>query len=232
MPIYRLTSELLFPPPEMAEKSGLLAIGGDLSPERLLQAYSRGIFPWFSPGDPLLWWSPDPRTIFVPGEMHIPRRLQRTIRQGRYTVRADSDFKAVISSCATITRRHEKGTWITGGMLAAYNRLHELGFAHSIECWQNGELAGGLYGVAIGRAFFGESMFSRVRDASKVALAALAARLQEWQFLFIDCQFLTDHLARLGAREISRSRYLKVLDKAISYPTIRGPWNSAFPPRA
>jgi leucyl/phenylalanyl-tRNA--protein transferase len=225
VPVYQLNLNLSFPPPELAEPSGLLAVGGDLSPERLLLAYSRGIFPWYSPGDPLLWWSPDPRTVIFPEEFHCPRRLQRTVRRQRFTVRADTCFSRVIEACATIPRQHEKGTWITREMQEAYIRLHEEGFAHSIETWQDGELAGGLYGVSLGRCFFGESMFSRVSDASKTALAVMVRKLIDWNFHFIDCQFQTDHLTRFGAREIPRHTYLRLLERALERPTRRGPWD-------
>ena len=224
VPVYQLNFNLSFPPPELAEPSGLLAVGGDLSPKRLLQAYSRGIFPWYSPGDPLLWWSPDPRTVIFPEEFHCPRRLKRTVRQKRFAVRADTCFTEVIEACATIPRQHEKGTWITREMKEAYIQLHEEGFAHSIETWQDGELVGGLYGVSLGRCFFGESMFSRVSDASKTALAVMARKLADWNFRFIDCQFQTDHLAQFGAREIPRSTYLRLLERGLERPTRRGPW--------
>lgn len=224
MPVYQLNNSLSFPPPELAEPSGLLAIGGDLRAERLLRAYSRGIFPWYAPGDPLLWWSPDPRTILIPLEFHCPKRLQRTVRRQQFSVRADTSFSQVIEACATIPRKHEKGTWITREMQEAYIQLHEEGFAHSIETWQDNQLVGGLYGVSLGRCFFGESMFSRVSDASKTALAVLAQKLLAWNFKFIDCQFQTEHLSHFGAREISRHTYLRLLERGLERPTRRGPW--------
>ena len=209
----------------MAEPSGLLAIGGSLSPERLLKAYARGIFPWYSPEDPLLWWSPDPRTVLFPEEFHCPRRLQRTVRRQRFTVRSDTSFAQVIETCATIPRQHEKGTWITAEMQTAYIQLHQEGFAHSIETWQDNQLVGGLYGVSLGRCFFGESMFSQASDASKTALAVMVQKLLEWNFLFIDCQFQTEYLSHFGTREISRHKYLKLLEHAMRHPTKHGPWN-------
>jgi len=225
VPVYQLNNSLTFPPPDMAEPSGLLAIGGDLSTERLLQAYARSIFPWYSPGDPLLWWSPDPRTILFPKEFHCPRRLQRTVRQQRFTVRADTSFAQVIKACATIPRQHEKGTWITAEMQAAYIQLHLAGFAHSLETWQDNQLVGGLYGVSLGRCFFGESMFSQVSDASKTALAVMVQKLLEWNFLFIDCQFQTEHLSHFGTRKVSRRKYLRLLEQALHHPTKHGSWN-------
>ena len=203
-----LTGRAHFPPVEQAlrDPNGLLAAGGALSPEWLLAAYRRGIFPWFNPGEPILWWSPDPRLILVPGEMRISRSLAKTLRQRRFEVRLDSAFEAVIAACAAPREPHG-ATWITPEMQRAYRRMHELGYAHSVEAWSDGELVGGLYGMALGRAFFGESMFSRRSDASKVALAHLARHLQRLDFAVIDCQMTTAHLLSLGAREISRAEF-------------------------
>jgi leucyl/phenylalanyl-tRNA--protein transferase len=201
--------------PELADEQGLVAIGGDLRPERLLAAYSRGIFPWYDETTPILWWSPDPRAIFELDRFHVPRRLQRTIRSGKFTVTVNRDFAAVIRGCA---ERPGEGTWITPEMIAAYERLHRMGYAHSLETWQGEVLAGGIYGVALGGFFAGESMFHRVRDASKVALAALVQRLRERGFQLFDIQLRTDHTARLGAIEIPRSEYLKRLKKALQCP--------------
>nr|VFJ57460.1 MAG: leucyl/phenylalanyl-tRNA--protein transferase [Candidatus Kentron sp. DK] len=192
----------------MTEPNGLLAMGGDLEPDRLLLAYRGGIFPWYSEGEPILWWSPDPRAVLFPEEIHLSRRLMRTLRQGHFQVTHNRCFADVVRGCAA-PRPESGGTWITGEMRRAYLRLHELGFAHSIECWREGELAGGLYGVALGEVFFAESMFTRVRDASKVALKALCRR----GYRLIDCQFLTGHLARLGAVEIPRDRFLTLVRK-------------------
>jgi len=214
-----------FPDPRHAAEEGLLAYGGDLHPDRILKAYRMGIFPWYTPGDPILWWSPDPRTVLIPEEFHCPRRLERTVRQQRFSIRTDTNFSQVIKACATIPRKHEKGTWITREMQAAYIQLYELGFAHSIETWQEEELVGGLYGISLGRCFFGESMFSLISNASKTALAVLAQQLLSWNFLFIDCQFQTEHLSRFGTREISRAKYLKLLEHALEQPTKPGPWN-------
>ncbi|MBV5316999.1 MAG: leucyl/phenylalanyl-tRNA--protein transferase [Desulfobulbaceae bacterium] len=215
MPVFRLTDTLLFPNPEFAEPDGLLAIGGDLSPARLIMAYSQGIFPWFSEGDPILWWSPAPRLALFPPEFHLPRRLRRTIASGTFTVTADTAFATVVAACATASGRSEKGTWITPAIQQAYCQLHELGFAHSIECWQEGQLAGGLYGICLDRIFFGESMFTKVSDGSKVALATLVQQALQRNIALIDCQMTTEHLLRFGAREIPREVFQAQLDEYI-----------------
>ena len=215
MPVFRLIDQPVFPAPELAEPDGLLAVGGDLSPRRLLMAYARGIFPWFAEGDPLLWWSPAPRLVLLPGEFHLPRRLRRTIASGRFTVTADTAFAEVVAACATASGRRERGTWITAEMHQAYVRLHELGYAHAIECWREGELAGGLYGVCLDRMFFGESMFTRVTDASKMALAALVTQAVRLGIGAIDCQMTTAHLLRFGARELHRAAFQALLAEHI-----------------
>jgi len=224
MPIFQLSDKASFPPPHFSEGDGLLAVGGDLSEERLLKAYYMGIFPWYSNPDPILWWSPDPRLVLFPSEFRVSRRLRRTIRSGIFRITMDTAFEQVIKSCAEIPRRHEKGTWITPEMVAAYCRLHTAGFAHSVEAWSEGRLAGGLYGVAIGRCFFGESMFSKQSNASKVALVELVAYLQKKQFRLIDCQVTTSHLKKFGAREIPRAEFLSVLEKFREKPSLRGKW--------
>jgi leucyl/phenylalanyl-tRNA--protein transferase len=190
--------------------NGLLCAGGDLSPQRLLAAYRRGIFPWYSEGEPILWWSPDPRMVLLPEEARLSRSLLKTLRRGQYQVRLDTAFAEVIRACGE-PRPGQDGTWITPEMQQAYLRLHELGHAHSVETWIDGVLAGGLYGIALGRAFYGESMFTRVRDASKIALAHLARYLERQGFAVIDCQMKTAHLASLGAREIRRGELLRGL---------------------
>ncbi len=190
----------------LTDPNGLLAVGGDLQPARLLLAYRHGIFPWYSEGEPILWWSPDPRAVLFPEHIRISRSLRKTLRQGRFRITRDRCFADVIRGCAA-PRANQPGTWITERMQKAYIRLHELGHAHSVECWKEGALAGGLYGVALDEVFFAESMFSRVRDASKVALVALCQQ----NYRLIDCQFLTEHLARLGAMAISRERFLALL---------------------
>ena len=214
-----------FPPVESALRrpNGLLCAGGDLSPQRLLEAYRHGIFPWFSEGEPILWWSPDPRMVLFPAELKLSRSLAKTLRRGQYEVRLDTAFPAVIHECS-LPRPGQDGTWITAQMQQAYVRLHELGHAHSVEAWIGGELAGGLYGMAIGRAFYGESMFSRVSDASKIALAHLARYLERRGFAVIDCQMKTAHLASLGAREIRRSELLRGLDTWTSAGPAPGKW--------
>ncbi|MFQ5904808.1 MAG: leucyl/phenylalanyl-tRNA--protein transferase [Candidatus Binatia bacterium] len=229
MPVYRLIDEIVFPPPDDAEPDGLLAVGGDLSTERLLLAYQLGIFPWYSEGQPILWWSPDPRLILEPGKFHISRRLRQTLRRGIFKVTLDRDFVRVIEACASVRRKGQPGTWITPEMQDAYIRLHRLGFAHSAESWFDGQLVGGIYGVSLGRCFFGESMFFRKRDASKVALAVLLQRLQEWRFDLLDAQVTTGHLKRLGAEEIPRRVFLSRLQAALRYPTRRGRWDGGLP---
>jgi leucyl/phenylalanyl-tRNA---protein transferase len=220
------TSDADFPPSELAlrEPNGLLCAGGDLSPQRLLAAYRAGIFPWFSAGDPLLWWSPDPRMVLFPHEFRISRSLRRTLRSGRFEVRLDTAFAEVIGACAETPRPGQDGTWITQAMQDAYRRLFELGFAHSVETWLDDQLVGGLYGIAIGRMFYGESMFSRQSDASKVATAHLARHLAAKGFGMIDCQMNTPHLASLGAREIPRSEFLDALRALTAAPAAPGRW--------
>lgn len=205
-----LTADAAFPPIEKAltEPNGLLAAGGDLSPQRLLAAYRRGIFPWYAHGEPVLWWSPDPRMVLFPDEIRITRSLAKTLRNIDYAVRLDTAFDRVIAACATTPRPDQNGTWITAEMQAAYGRLHALGYAHSIETWHGDRLVGGLYGIAIGRAFFGESMFSHATDASKIALAHLCRYLVARGFGIIDCQMETTHLASMGAHPIPRDEYL------------------------
>jgi len=220
-----LDRETPFPPLERAlkEPNGLLAVGDDLSPARLLDAYRHGIFPWFAPGDPILWWSPDPRMVLFPAELKVSRSLAKTLRNRAYEVRFDHDFDAVIRRCAA-PRDGQPETWITPEMRAAYQRLHALGYAHSVETWIDGELAGGLYGVAVGAAFFGESMFTRVRDASKIALVHLVERLRAAGFGIVDCQMQTRHLSSLGAREIPRAEFARRLKELVDYGRAPGAW--------
>jgi leucyl/phenylalanyl-tRNA--protein transferase len=220
-----LTPDQPFPPAQRAlrEPNGLLAAGADLSLHRLLEAYRHGIFPWYSEGEPVLWWSPDPRMVLFPAEIAISRSLRKRLRNAEYEVRVDTCFKRVMEACAE-PRDGQAGTWITDEMLAAYTALHAAGMAHSVETLIDGELAGGLYGVAIGRVFSGESMFMRVTDASKIALAHHARQLERWDFGVIDCQMNTSHLASLGAREIPRKEFLRLLSELVNYPTHTGPW--------
>lgn len=225
MPVYHLTDQYVFPDPNDADDSGLLAVGGDLHPKRLLLAYAQGIFPW-PHGDewPMLWFSPDPRMVLLPPDLHVSRSLRKTCNKGLYDIRFDTAFEQVVRACRTTYRPNQDGTWVTPEMVEAYCRLHELGFAHSIEAWADGELAGGLYGLSLGGVFFGESMFARRSDASKVAFVYLVQQLQTWTFQLIDCQVYTEHLERFGAQEWPRSRFLRVLDRALRMPTRRGRW--------
>jgi leucyl/phenylalanyl-tRNA---protein transferase len=212
------------PDPTQAGPEGLVAVGGDLRPEALLSAYARGVFPWYE-RPPILWFSPDPRMVLRPAELRLSRRLRRTLRQGRFEVRLDTAFEEVIRGCAAAPRPRQGGTWITPDMIRAYVRLHRLGYAHSAEAWRDGVLAGGLYGVSLGAVFYGESMFTRVDDASKVALATLVRQLQAWDFALFDCQVHTDHSARFGATEWPRRRFLQALAAALQAPTRRGNWS-------
>jgi leucyl/phenylalanyl-tRNA--protein transferase len=224
--VYRLDARILFPPPSEAEPSGLLAVGGDLSAERLLAGYAAGIFPWYEDPQPILWFSPDPRWLLLPSELHVPRRLARRLRQGSFEVSFDRAFDRVIRGCASTPHAGAQGTWITPDMLSAYQQLFALGFAHSAEAWHAGELVGGVYGVSLGGAFFGESMFTLRPDASKVALVTLVRRLADWGFDFLDCQVHTPHLEKLGARAWPREAFLRALDRALRRETRRGPWQS------
>ncbi|UCF69234.1 MAG: leucyl/phenylalanyl-tRNA--protein transferase [Acidobacteriota bacterium] len=224
MPVFLLDERLVFPPPQLAE-DGLLAVGGDLSPERLELAYSQGIFPWYSEDEPILWHSPDPRMVLVPEKLRVSRRLQRTLRSGRFALSMDTAFRRVVEACASVPRPGQRGTWITAQMIDAYTELHRRGIAHSIEAWSDdGELAGGVYGVSLGAAFFGESMFSHVTDASKVAFVRLTQQIHAWRFAFLDCQIYTEHLERFGAENWPRERFLAALREALGKPTRRGRW--------
>ncbi|MDX9720876.1 MAG: leucyl/phenylalanyl-tRNA--protein transferase [Myxococcota bacterium] len=228
MPVFRLSEQPTFPPPQMASASGLLAIGGDLSLPRLLNAYASGIFPWPHEDSPLLWHSPDPRFVLLPKELRLARSLRQTIRKRRFELRTDTAFERVIRACAEFPRPGQRGTWITEEMVKGYCELHEAGFAHSVEAWQEGVLVGGLYGVSLGAAFFGESMFAHVSDASKVAFACFVRQLERLNFAFIDSQVHTQHLERFGASFWSRARYLKELRLALQTPTLHGRWRFSF----
>lgn len=225
MPVYRLDERLVFPPVDEAEDDGLLAVGGDLSAERLVLAYASGIFPWHDDGLGPWWYSPDPRLVLEPTRLHVSHSLRKTLRQSRYRVTLDRDFGAVVRGCARAPRPGQDGTWISPQFRRAYGELHRRGLAHSVEAWSGDELAGGLYGVSLGGAFFGESMFARAPDASKVAFARLVEQLAVWGFGLVDCQVHTDHLERFGATEWPRRRYLLALEAALSGPTRRGPWS-------
>lgn len=224
MPVYLRSSELRFPPPESASPEGLVAIGGDLSVERLLLAYAQGIFPWPCEGLPLLWFSPDPRFVLEPRRAHVPRSLRKRIRRGGFEVRCDTAFAQVIGRCRRVRRPGQNGTWITPQLERAFIALHESGYAHSVECWIEDRLAGGLYGVSLGRSFFGESMFADVSDASKIAFVTLLGNLVDWGFDLVDCQVHTEHLARFGAEAWPRHRFLEALRRSLEAPTRKGPW--------
>jgi leucyl/phenylalanyl-tRNA--protein transferase len=218
-------SDLRFPPVERASPEGLLAIGGDLRPERLLEAYRHGIFPWFNEDQQILWWSPDPRAVLFPDKLHIPRSLKRSLRLGGLTVTLDTCFRDVMVHCAGPRPQYpDGGTWITPAMIEAYGRLHDLGYAHSVETWRDGKLVGGVYGVAIGGTFFGESMFTTVPDASKVALVTLVRQLRAWGFTLFDCQQSSPHVMSLGAEEIPRREFIERLAAALRQPDRLGHW--------
>jgi len=225
MTLYLLPPEPVFPDPREADPDGLLAVGGDLSLQRLISAYRQGIFPWYEEGMPILWWCPHPRLVLDPPRIKCSRRLKRIIRQERFEIALDTDFVAVIENCARVERRQGPGTWITEEMKHAYVNLFHVGFAHSVEVRTDGDLVGGLYGIALGKAFFGESMFYKESNASKVALVYLAALLAHWEFDFIDCQQSTAHLKSMGARDISRNYFLDRLEKAAAKPGIMGKWS-------
>jgi len=228
MPVFRLSERVSFPPPHFAEPEGLLAVGGDLSESRILLAYQMGVFPWFSDDDPILWWSPDPRLVLYPSDIRVSRRLQRTIRQKKFHITCDTAFEQVISACAGDRLEQNKPTWIHREMIDAYCHLFVSGYAHSIEAWHQGRLAGGLYGLSLGGGFFGESMFSRMANASKAGLVALCRYLQENSFDMLDCQVPTGHLMRMGAVKISRARFLRELHVSLKKPTHRGSWRESF----
>src|SRR4051812_26569198 len=223
MPVFRLDDRLVFPPVHLAE-DGLLALGGDLKPERLLLGYSQGIFPWYAENLPILWHSPDPRMVMTTEDLIVQRSLRKAIRRKPYELRTDTAFRDVLFGCADAPRPGQSGTWLIPEMLNAYVKLHELGFAHSFEAWKDGALVGGLYGVSLGGAFFGESMFARAPDASKIAFVASVRQLEAWNISLIDCQVHTEHLERFGAYEVTRAEYLAMLTGVLDEPTKRGKW--------
>lgn len=223
MPVFMLTDQILFPPVELTEDHGVLAIGGDLSPERLLEAYRNGIFPWYSSDEPLMWWSPDPRFVLFPDELRISKSMRQVIRRRQFSITYDTAFPAVVRACATVKRRDE-GTWITSEMERAYTALHERGYAHSVEAWREGSLVGGLYGVMLGSIFFGESMFSLESNASKAAFIDLVVKLRELGSPMIDCQVHTDHLESLGARLIPRQDFSLALQRDRENPPLIDNW--------
>ncbi len=225
--IFQLPEEPVFPDPSLADPNGLLAVGGDLSVERLLLAYSYGIFPWFDEGDPIMWWSPPERPVFYPGKIKVSKSLRQIIRKDMFEIRMDTCFEYVMRACAE-QRKDKEGTWINDDMIVAYTRLHELGYAHSVECFLDGELAGGLYGVALGKVFFGESMFFKVSNASKVALFALSENLKDRGYHLIDSQVTNGHLLSMGAEEVDRDDFMKMLDKAMQFETKPGKWENSI----
>ena len=225
MPVYLLDDSLAFPHPVNAEPSGLLAVGGDLSPSRLLLAYRSGIFPWYSENNPILWFSPDPRLVLFLSDLYVSRKLRKILNSGQFEVRFDTSFGEVIRSCSAVAREGQTGTWITEDMIDAYVSLHEAGYAHSVETYHEGKLAGGLYGIAMGGVFFGESMFHLMSEASKVALYYLVGRLRVWGFDFIDSQVPNSHMKRMGGKEVPRERFLAMLGQSVNRKTIVGKWN-------
>jgi leucyl/phenylalanyl-tRNA--protein transferase len=224
MPVFALTDALRFPAARLADPDGILAVGGDLRPERLLLAYQLGIFPWYDERLPILWHSPDPRMVLMAPELRVNRSLKKRIKQRPFRLTCDTAFRDVITRCRLIARPDQDGTWLTDDMVEAYVALHELGFAHSAEAWRGDELVGGLYGVSLGAVFFGESMFATESDASKIAFVHLVQQLMSWGIPLIDCQVHTDHLARFGAVEWPRARFLEALEVALEQPTRRGVW--------
>ncbi len=224
MSYHFLSEELVFPAIHLADEHGILALGGDLSPERLLLAYQSGIFPWYSQGEPIIWWSPDPRFVLYPAEIKVSKSMRQVFRKQVFEVSFDQNFEEVIKQCSKIKREGQYGTWITDEMQAAYTTLHQLGYAHSVEVWKEGQLVGGLYGVSLGRCFFGESMFSYESNASKTGFITLVQKLLAHDFKLIDCQVHTQHLESLGAVHISREEFINTVKDALQYPTQIGNW--------
>lgn len=219
-----LSKELTFPSPNLANRNGLLALGGDLSVERLILAYSSGIFPWYNEGEPICWYSPNPRMVLFPEELKVSKTMKQVLSRNYFEITFDTAFESVIKNCSTVPREGQRGTWITNDMIEAYVALHELGYAHSVEAWQNGELVGGLYGVSLGKCYFGESMFAKVSNASKAAFITMVQMLKSKDFKLIDCQIYTEHLASLGARLIPRKDFLELLDENKEELSLRGTW--------
>jgi leucyl/phenylalanyl-tRNA--protein transferase len=225
VPVFQLVDEIIFPPVELADADGLIAVGGDLTRERLIEAYKEGIFPWYSEGSPILWWSPDPRLVLIPEELKISRSLRQVIKKGIFRVTFDTAFDTVIRNCSTVHKNRDGGTWITDEMIAAYSDLYEAGVAHSVESWLGETLAGGLYGISMGGVFFGESMFNIRTDASKVSFVTLVQQLSKWGYSLIDCQVTTKHLMTFGAREIPRNEFMHRLGNALEYSLPSSKWS-------
>lgn len=226
--IFSLEEDLIFPNPILSEKNGLLAIGGDLSPDRILLAYTNGIFPWFNPEDEIMWWSSPYRPIYVPGNIKVSKSLKTSLRKRDYIIKLDSNYEELMLNCANVYRKGQDSTWISEEIIESYRELFNQGLLHTIEVWYKGEMVGGLYGTAIGKAFFGESMFQKRSNASKIALYYLSKMLEDWGFLFIDSQVSNPHSFRMGARELSKNDFLKLLEKALDAETRRGPWEYDF----
>ena len=224
MPIFLLDERPVFPPAELATPEGIIAIGGDLSPQRLLSAYAGGIFPWFNEDDPILWWSPDPRLVLFPGKLHVSSSMKKLLAQNAFDVTIDTNFEEVIRNCSN-PRKTQKGTWITNDIIRSYTALHEMGYAHSIEVWQDNRLVGGFYGSSLGSCFFGESMFYKVSNASKYGFIVFVRKLFEMGFTVVDCQVPTSHLKSLGAEEITREKFLVFLDEGLKSETRIGKWD-------
>ncbi len=224
MPVFELSDDITFPSPHWANPDGILAIGGDLKAERLLLAYEMGIFPWYAENEPIIWWSPDPRFVLYSDDLKISKSMKQVLRSGKFQMSFDQHFETVIRNCQKIKRKGQRGTWITNHMYEAYIRLHEMGYAHSVEVWQDKKLVGGLYGVSLGHVFFGESMFSRLSNASKAAFIHLVSRLKPLGFDLIDCQVYTQHLARFGAQQVPRSTFLTQLSEAMQQKSLIGNW--------
>jgi len=229
MPIFQLTDEIVFPAVELSEPEGLLALGGDLSADRLLLAYRSGIFPWYSEDQPILWWSPDPRFVLFPDQLKISASMRRVLKSDRFRISFDKDFRSVISRCRITKRKEQDDTWITEEMLEAYCALHTAGYAHSVEVWDEDNLVGGLYGISLGKAFFGESMFAEISNASKAGFITLVQRLKLLDFDLIDCQVPTEHLRSLGAGEIQRDDFLNKLNTSMESRTTKGNWETLWP---
>ncbi|MDA3891234.1 MAG: leucyl/phenylalanyl-tRNA--protein transferase [Salinivirgaceae bacterium] len=228
MPVYQLPKEALFPHPSEAVDDGLLAIGGDLAPERLVAAYASGIFPWYGDNDPILWWSPNPRLVLYPEKFKVSKSLKQTLKKQPFDIRIDFAFDEVIESCSKIPRKGQDGTWITSEMIEAFKQMHKIGLAHSIETWEGNKLVGGLYGLSLGNVFFGESMFHKRKDASKIAFYYLSQLCKKWCFAFIDCQVTNPHLLTLGAQEITRDNFLDELAMSMEKQTQQGIWEFDF----
>ena len=226
--IFRLTEENIFPDPILSEDDGLLAVGGDLNPDRLILAYANGIFPWYNPDDEILWWASPYRPVYFPGEVKLSKSMKASLRKYDFEIKLDNDFDTLINNCASVYRKDQEATWISDEIKESYKKLFEYGYIHTVEIYINNEMVGGLYGASLGKSFFGESMFHTISDASKIALYALSEMLKDWGFLFIDSQISNPHSFRMGAKELSKDNFMKLLDKSMDNNTIQGPWEYDF----